>query len=125
MSELTTLIDLWDHEFFGIEKVATALNAAVGTNRNLESFRKEAVERFQELGLVVDVKGWYTDTPGLYAFDIEIIDRCEKLRHGFDHDQQRHEVQTGLLGIDTPGALGPNGLVLTPPKSVSMHSLKN
>jgi len=124
MSELTSLIDLYDHEFLGIEQVATALNASVGTRRNVESFRKEAVERFEELGLVVDVKGWYTDTPGLYAFDIEIVDRCERLRHGFDHDQQRHEVQTAMLGIDTPGALGPNGLVLSPAKSVSMHSTK-
>jgi hypothetical protein len=119
MNDLNVLIDLYDHEFPKIEKVVAALNAARGTLRDLESFRREAIERFEEIALVVTVQPYTTDQPGVIWFDIDIVGRCTALPHGFDHDQQSWEVQHAILGIDAPGSLSPSGLI-TPPKSVSM-----
>lgn len=40
----------------------------------------------------------------------------------FDHERMTYEVQHDILGIDQPGALTKGGII-TPPKSVSMHSV--
>lgn len=114
MPDVTSTIDLYDHEFVDIERVVAKLNAAKGQRRDMEGFRREVVERFQEIGLVVEVKAWYTQTTGTYAFDIEFVGRTED--HTFDHERQSYEVRHDILGIDQPMEIGPNGEVREPMK---------
>jgi hypothetical protein len=47
------LLDLYDSDILAAEKVIEALSRKQRTSQNLESFRKEIVERFAEIGLVV------------------------------------------------------------------------
>lgn len=119
---LDYLIELYDSDFFAIEQVAKRLNESSGKVRQVEGFRKEVLERFEEIGLRVNVKTWSTGIDGAYAFDVEIVDRCEPLRSGFDHERQAWEVQNAILGIDDPGAFARDGRVITPPKSTSFTS---
>lgn len=116
-SSLNSLIDLYDSDFLKIESVVKRLNESVGKPRQMEGFRKEIIERFQEQGFVVGVKCWSTVQEGVYAFDIEITDRCEPLRSGFDHTQQAWEVQNDVLGFGEAGSFGMDGRLITPPKS--------
>lgn len=116
---LNSLIDLYDSDFFVIEQIAKKLNESSGKLRQVEGFRKEIIERFEEAGLRVDVKTWSTNLDGAYAFDIEIVDRCERLSHGFDHDRQAWEVQNAILGLDDPGSFNRDGRLITPPKNTS------
>lgn len=88
-----------DSEILEMEGVLRALKAAEGKSRNLEGFRKEAVGRFQDIGWVVDVKCWHTDT-GAVAFDIDIVDRCERPRHGTDYERLQWEIRGDILGIE-------------------------
>lgn len=109
--EMTSLVDLNDADILRLEKVLRILNARQGTNVNLEHFRKEALERFGEAGFKVDVKTYATGRPGVYAFDIEIVERLEGQ---FDPEQMAHEVQTNLLGIGQEGVIKGSKL-WTPP----------
>lgn len=117
MSNVSSLIDLYDTDFFKIEAVAKRLNESVGKPREMEGFRREIVERFQEVGFVVGVKCWSTQQAGVFAFDIEITDRCEPLRSGFDHERQSWEVQNDVLGFGEAGSFGTDGRLITPSKS--------
>lgn len=124
-SSVSSLIDIHDSEIIAAEGVLKKLNESSGKPRQMEPFRREIVERFESIGLKVAVKCWSTNVDGVFAFDIEIIDRCEPLRNGFDHDRQAWEVQTALLGIDTPGSFGVDGRLITPPKSTSFITKKD
>lgn len=116
-SNLSSLIDLYDTDFFKIETVVRKLNDSVGKPRQMEGFRKEIIERFQEQGFVVGVKCWSTQQEGVYAFDVEITDRCEPLRNGFDHERQSWEVQNDVLNFGEAGSFGLDGRLITPSKS--------
>jgi hypothetical protein len=88
----------------GQEKVLEALNEKRAKVVNLQGFQEEIVGRFQEIGLVVEPKVWATDQEGLFAFDIEIQDRCEP--RAFDYDRQVHEVTNDILELLPPGERG-------------------
>lgn len=117
------LVDIYDSEIPLIEGVLAQLNAKVGKPMVVENFRKEAIERFAEIGFKVLFRTFDTTQPGLYTFEVDIVDRMEPEAHGFDHAKQSWEIQHALLGIDTPGAMTPSGFI-TPPKSVSMNTKK-
>jgi hypothetical protein len=95
------MIDLYDREIIKAEKVMQALNDQVGKMLNLESFRKEIIERFEEIGLVVETVWHTTDIDGCFMPDIVIKDRCQPLTHGFDFEEHQWEVLGDKLGIDT------------------------
>lgn len=101
---VTPAIDLYDSEIISIEKVLEKLNEKQGRSIPLEAFRREIIERFEEIGLVVNVQVYSTADEGglplddLYAFDITISDRCE--RKPFDMDRQRYEVINDVAGIE-------------------------
>jgi hypothetical protein len=94
------MINLYDREVIAAEKVMQVLNAKVGSQMPMESFRREIIERFEEIGLIVDTFWHTTNVPGCFAPDIIIRDRCEPLRHGFDFDEHQWEVLGDKLGID-------------------------
>jgi hypothetical protein len=104
MNELNSQIDLYDSEIILIEQVLGKINEKQGKTIPLEPFRREIIERFEEIGLVVIVQVYSTmDSGGLplddvYAFDIMISDRCE--RKHFDMDRQRYEVVNDVAGIE-------------------------
>jgi hypothetical protein len=91
------IVNLYDHEILEAEKVLEALGKKQRTSQNLESFRKEIVERFAEIGLVVFAKVYNTTEDGVYAFEVEIRGRTEELN--WDPDQQVHEVRTDILDL--------------------------
>lgn len=98
MSEVNSSIELYDSDIAKIGEVIAALNERKQRSVNLDAFRREAIERFQEAGFSVDVKCYDTNVTGVYAFDMDITGRCEPVL--FDHERQRHEVVNDVLGID-------------------------
>lgn len=91
------LIDLYDSEILAAEKVLERLHVKQRTSTNLESFRKEIVERFAEIGLKVDVKVWTTNQDGVFGFEVEITGRTEEIK--WDPDRMVHEVRTDILDL--------------------------
>lgn len=98
MSSLESSIELHDSDIIRIESVVKHLNDKQRKVVNLDAFQREAKERFQDQGFVVDVKCYTTTVEGIYAFDIDITGRCEPVI--FDTERQRHEVVNDLLGLD-------------------------
>ena len=106
------LVNLHDHEVLEIERVVQALSDRQGKAMDLEAFRREAIERFEEIGLVVAVKVYEGVEPGLWEFDLELVGRTERLNHGFDHERQQWEVRHDILDLGTGGTIKPNGKLL-------------
>ncbi len=102
MSEVTSQIELNDQDILRMEPVIKMLNDRKGSPRNLDAFRREAIERFEDVGFRVDVKVYDTNVQGVYAFDIEIQDRYEGK---FDPDQMVWEATNDVLDLGTKGVL--------------------
>ena len=98
MSSLESSIELHDSDIMRIESVVKHLNDKQRKVVNLDAFQREARERFQDQGFIVDVRCYTTNVEGIYAFDIDITGRCEPVI--FDTERQRHEVINDLLGLD-------------------------
>lgn len=96
------ILDLHDSEIARLGDVVEKLHLLQGKTLNLEAFRRQAEQRFEEVGFRVSVKVWTTDQDGLYAFDIDIIERLEGT---FDPDRQVHEVTNDLLGLGEGGVI--------------------
>ena len=100
---IESLIDLYDSEILQVEKVVMKLNEKQGQTLPLESFRKEIIERFAEIGLVVSVAVYDTTVDGVnpldgvYSFVAQIEGRTDKL--DWDPDRQVHEVRTDILDL--------------------------
>ncbi len=88
-----------DSEIIEMEGVLRSLKGAEGHSRNLEGFRREIVGRFQDIGWLVEVKCWKTDGESI-AFDIDIVDRCERPRHGTDYERMQWEIRNDILEIE-------------------------
>jgi hypothetical protein len=106
------LVNLHDHEVMECEAVLNALSARQGNSMDLEAFRIEARERFEEIGLVVDVKVFESGVqPGVWEWDIDIVGRTERLSHGFDHERQQWEVRNDILDLGTGGTIKVDGSI--------------
>ena len=115
-SELTSLVELNDTDILRIEPVLQVLNSRGGKRVDLESFRKEILERFGGIGFGVDVFVYEAETHGremIYVYKIEIQRRLEGQ---FDPDQQVAEVTKDILDLGTGGVINTSGL-WTPPGS--------
>lgn len=108
MSELSTLIELNDSDLLRIEKAVIAINDKQRRVVNLEAFRKEIVERFGLEGFKVNVKTYTTSQDGLYAFDIEIVERLEGQ---FDPDKMVYEATNDVLDLGEGGVINSKGLI--------------
>lgn len=117
---MESLINLFDTEWDQIAKnVLGPLNAKQSKVVDLEGFRQEIIERFGIAGYVVHVVAKQDlDDPRLFGWEILLVDRVSDPGE-FDHDRMRYEVQNDVVGIATPGAIGPNGLVIAPSKSTA------
>lgn len=108
MSELANVLD---SEIKDLQTVLATLNARTYKRHNLHAFEREVVERFQEIGFVVDVKWYETNVPDVVVPEVEVIGRCEPVKPGeFDHDRMRHEVVNNVLGLPEEDA----GVIKTP-----------
>lgn len=103
MPDVTSnLPDLNDSDILALERVVMILNERQGMALPMEGFRKEIIERFGQAGYKVDAKVWTTNQEGLYAFDIEIIDRLEGQ---FDPDQMVYEATNNVLDLGEGGVI--------------------
>jgi hypothetical protein len=110
-----SLIDLYDTELKAIdEQVLPPLANQTGKTfladdwpTRRDSFEREVVGRFSEIGIVAKVVGWYVDpddpldnapTPR-----IEIQGRTERIE--FDHDRMVSEVTSDVLGLGDSGVI--------------------
>jgi hypothetical protein len=108
----------YDSEMVAIYKVRDELQERFAkTSMNPQDFVDYAIEAYQKIGIVADVKTWSTGTvegnhpitgemmvqevPNLWTFEIEILGRTK--RHEFDHDRMAHEVQHNILGLQDDG----------------------
>lgn len=90
MSELEAP-DLLESEIMAVGEVYAHLMSKYAhrpdTFANLTSFRKEAEERFRDIGLIVEVQTLKVGEP-----TIEIVGRTNE----YDHEQQAYEVKKGV-----------------------------
>jgi hypothetical protein len=93
------LLNILDSEIDALQRgpFAWAREQQEKGNVDLESFRKEAVNRFAECGFRVNVLTYATDIQGVYAFDFELIGRTEK--KAFDFDRMVYEVTNNILEL--------------------------
>lgn len=98
------IVEVYDTEVLAIEKVLEKLAIKQRTSQNLESFRKEIVERFAEIGFVVYAKVYETNEPGVFAYEVEMRGRTEAFT--WDPDQMVHEVVNDVLDILPPSEKG-------------------
>jgi hypothetical protein len=90
--------NLYDEDFPVLERVTKWMEGRQGTSMNLEDFRRTSIERFHDAGFIVDVKVFTTDEEGVYAFDVEILDRVVR-EEEYDFDKQVHQVVNNLLEL--------------------------
>lgn len=108
---MSDLLNILDSEVAELQRVHQELEGRTYKSHNLHAFEREIVERFQEIGFVVDVKWYTTQADGVFAPVVEVIGRCDPLKPGeFDHDQMRHEVVNNVLGLPSQDA----GLIKAP-----------
>lgn len=113
MGDVTSsILDLHDSEIARMGDVIGKLNHLQGKAINLEAFRKSVIERFEDIGFKVVVKVYDTNQDGLFAFDIDIVERLEGT---FDPDRQVHEVTHDYLG------LGESGVIKTEENASGLH----
>jgi hypothetical protein len=113
--DATSLIDLYDSDLDKIHRVQIALNRWAedrGWRVELDSYRRQVIERFNDVGYDVDVIVTREedrpdkDETAYNEFTVQINSRIE--RKEFDFDQQVHEQTHDLLGI------GESGFIKTP-----------
>lgn len=121
MTADTNLLNIYDEDVLNLQGVHRALEGRTYKSHNLDAFEREIVERFQEIGFVVDVK-WYTThsngvpVAGVFAPVVEVTGRCAAIKAGeFDHDRQRHQVVNNLLGLpEADAGIIPSGSFTRP-----------
>lgn len=109
-------VDLYDSEVIAVRGVIEALNQTRHTKAtSVEGWRREIVQRFEDIGLKVrvvlheieEVEVGTGVTPGQILTSITIVGRLDEMKVGeFDHDRQKHEVRSNILGVDQPEATG-------------------
>jgi len=107
------MIEVNDEDILKIEKVLAKLNEKQGRGGvNLDGFRREAIERFENIGFKVEVKVYETNESGVFAFDLDITDRLEG---EFDPDRMVYEATHDILELGEGGVISTEGLLQAPP----------
>lgn len=104
--DMTKTLDVYDHEIIEIEKVLGILKERSQGRRNYDDFQREIKERFQDIGFVVDVVWYETDSAEIKMPEIVLKRRIEA--HVFDRDKMTHEVTNDLLGMGEGGVIKTN-----------------
>jgi hypothetical protein len=94
---MSELVNILDSEIKELQGVHQTLEGRTYKSHNLAAFEREIVERFQEIGFVVDVKWYQTNIASVAPED-------------FDHEKMAHEVVSNVLGLPEEDA----GIIKTP-----------
>lgn len=89
--------EIHDSDILEMERVYRWMVDQQHKRRDLENFRREVIERFHQVGFVVNVLTYNTDQPEVYSFEVEVLRKVE--RKAFDYDKQVHEVVNNLLEL--------------------------
>ncbi len=108
---MSELVNILDSEIKELQRVQGILAERTFKSHNLAAFEREIVERYQEIGFVVDVKWYETNAPGVSSPVVEVIGRCTPVAaEDFDHEKMAHEVVNNVLGLPEEDA----GVIKTP-----------
>lgn len=112
---VNALIDLYDSEIALIEWEVRELNDKTVDGRPVDrtALHTEIIDRFAAIGLVVKVLWYYSQVPGVYIPEVQIVGRTDKLDE-FDHDRQQHEVIHDVLETGERGEIRADGGLWTP-----------
>lgn len=96
-------------------KKANSLISASNTH-DRDKFDSTLREVFLDEGIVVDVKWWYSEAPGVYIPEVEpygVTDRHARSvvgHEGYDPDEQVHHVVKDTLGTGKEGTISSGGI---------------
>ena len=105
MSELTSLIDIYDSDIEGIGEVLAWAHSKQTRMVDLESFRLEVIDKFAGIGFRIDVILHSTNYDNLWYFDFQIQERLTE----FDPDRMVWEVTNDILDLGTKGVIKSEG----------------
>lgn len=105
MSELTSLVDIYDSDIPRIGKVLAWARSKQQRMVDLESFRLEVIDKFAGVGFRVDVILHSTNFDDVWYFDFEIQERLTE----FDPDRMVWEVTNDILDLGTKGVIKSEG----------------
>lgn len=88
-----------DSEVLLMERELKKLRENEGKHRDLESIRREAVERFASIGWVAKVDCYQTNTDAI-AYNISLVDRCAPQPYGNDYERLQWEIRNDILEIE-------------------------
>jgi hypothetical protein len=91
-------LDILDSELIELDRVlmSWASNQQM-SRRDLESFRRGAIEKAARCGFTLNVLTYETTQEDVYAFEFEITGRVDK--KSFDYDRMVHEVTNNILEL--------------------------
>ena len=97
--------EITDTDILNMEKALRPLQAKqrAGHNLDRDAFDREARQRFEEVGFVIDVKWWYRALPNCFIPECEPYARSAPVIT--DYDKQVHDVTADILGLGTKGVL--------------------
>jgi hypothetical protein len=113
MTDLTKSINVYDSEINEIHRVLEILRRKAESPQSYQAFQDEVIERFHDIGFVVDVRWYDTNVEGVLLPEINIQDRVDK-NFLWDPNQQVHEVTGDLLSLGDGGVIKSSGLILPP-----------
>ena len=98
-STVESEVDLYDSDVLAIKQVVGVLSEAVGTHRSLEGFRREIIERFGDIGFLVDVRVFEAEVEATAdkVFFFKVVLTGRETKEAFDHEKMASEVRSDLL----------------------------
>ncbi len=91
-------LDILDSEMIELDKVLNAWAVRQqGSRRDLEAFRRGAIEKAAQCGFKLNVLTYDTTEAGTFAFEFEIVGRLEN--KAFDYDKMVYEVTNNILEL--------------------------
>jgi hypothetical protein len=102
--DVTKTMDVHDTEIDAIQRVLETLRNRSASQRNYDDFQREIIDRFAQIGFVVDVRWYETTQKGVLIPEINISGRTES-GFVFDRDRQTHEVTNDVLGLGDKGVI--------------------
>lgn len=100
----TRTLDVHDSEILEIEALLKQLRTRATGRVDLDSFQREAKEKFYNIGWEVDIRWYDTDQRDVYIPEVVLMGRSNK-QFVFDRDRQVHEVVNDILETGEGGVI--------------------
>jgi hypothetical protein len=100
------------------EKIAARryLKSQMGQRRDMEDFRREALERFNNMGFKVQINFYETNLDGVYLPEIVVTERLTP----WDPDREVHEAVHDVAGTGKRGWIREDGTIKDPALKVQV-----